>query len=408
MRFFVLLLISICLLTVCASTESNACTTAIISGKCTTDGRPLLFKHRDTGFFQNKLMFFDDGTYKYIGLVNSADIEGKEIWSGSNSAGFSIMNSASYNLNINDTTKLKDQEGIIMKEALRSCATLEDFEEFLNNWPKPMGVESNFGVIDAQGGAAYYETTNFSFKKIDANDPTVAPFGYVIRTNYSFTGTPDDGYGYIRYLTANRLFYNAVGQNTLNYKFLLQRVSRSLYHSLLNLDLAQIPWRSEDEMHFVAFEDYIPRRTSVTTMVIQGIKKDEPVELTTIWTVLGFPLCSVAIPTWVSGGTEIPSLLKADHTGNAPLCQMALDLKEKCFPLKRGSGKRYINLAALLNQNHNGIMQKLPELEDRLIGEAESYLADWRSSGIKPKEVKELYGIVSEKIKRYYSENFDL
>ena len=55
--------------------------------------------------------------------------------------------------------------------------------------------EANFGVIDAQGGAAYYETTNFSFTKIDANDPVVAPFGYLIRTNYSFTGTADDGYG---------------------------------------------------------------------------------------------------------------------------------------------------------------------------------------------------------------------
>ena len=41
--------------------SSFACTTTIISGKATADGRPLLFKHRDTGATQNKVMFFDDG-----------------------------------------------------------------------------------------------------------------------------------------------------------------------------------------------------------------------------------------------------------------------------------------------------------------------------------------------------------
>ena len=38
--------------------EFFACTTAIVSGKGTPDGRPLLLKHRDTSFDQNKLMFF--------------------------------------------------------------------------------------------------------------------------------------------------------------------------------------------------------------------------------------------------------------------------------------------------------------------------------------------------------------
>ena len=80
-----------------------ACTTAIVSGKATPDGRPLLLKHRDSGFYQNKIMHFNDGKYKYVGVVNSADRTGKEIWAGYNSAGFAIMNSASYNLNKDDT-----------------------------------------------------------------------------------------------------------------------------------------------------------------------------------------------------------------------------------------------------------------------------------------------------------------
>ena len=79
--------------------HSQACTTAIVSGKFTKNGRPLIFKHRDTGTLQNRIMYFEDGKYNYMGVVNSNDVKGKEVWMGTNSAGFCIMNSASYNLN---------------------------------------------------------------------------------------------------------------------------------------------------------------------------------------------------------------------------------------------------------------------------------------------------------------------
>jgi hypothetical protein len=108
-------------------------------------------------------MYFIDGTYPYIGLVNSNDSTGKEVWGGFNSTGFSIINSASYNIKKNDTTKLSDKEGVLMKAALKICATVADFEKLLGELPKPLGVEANFGVIDANGGAAYFETGNFSY-----------------------------------------------------------------------------------------------------------------------------------------------------------------------------------------------------------------------------------------------------
>ena len=81
---------------------ASSCTTAIISGKYTVDGRPLLLKHRDSDFDQNKIMYFEDGKYEYIGLVNSVDSLGNEVWAGFNSAGFAIMNAASYNLKYDD------------------------------------------------------------------------------------------------------------------------------------------------------------------------------------------------------------------------------------------------------------------------------------------------------------------
>ena len=296
-----------------------ACTTAVVAGKCTKDGRPLLWKHRDSNHFKNKLMYFNDGQYSYIGLINSEDSLGSEIWAGSNSAGFSIMNSASYNLNIGDTTKLKDQEGELMKQALQSCASIAEFEQLLNRTSTSRGIEANFGVIDAFGGAAYFETGNLSYTKFDANDPKVAPFGYIIRTNYSVTGQIDAGYGYIRYLTTENLFYEAAAQQEISYAFILQKGDRNLYHSLTKIDLSIPPFPySKEKSHFVCFQDYINRYTSVSSMVIQGVKQEESVELTTIWTVLGFPLCSVAIPTWVAGGEKLPEVTIAAGSKDAP------------------------------------------------------------------------------------------
>ena len=178
--------------------KSFACTTFIISGKHTVDGRPLLFKNRDTDQKQNSLVYFNDGRYKYIGLVDGTAEWNKMVWGGYNEAGFAIMNSAAYNNNTGDTSKLKDQEGVIMKLALQTCATLKDFEKLLGSLPKPMGLDANFGVIDAFGGAAYYETGNFNFTKFDANDPTLAPNGILIRTNHSTRADLTRGYGFVR------------------------------------------------------------------------------------------------------------------------------------------------------------------------------------------------------------------
>ena len=186
---YLLLLSVFFLITLNLSVE--ACTSIIISGKSTPDGRPIMWKNRDTDTYQNAIKFFDDGKYSSLGLIDSDDPSGESVWIGYNSAGFAIMNTASYNLIMNDSIDLKDREGIVMREALMQCATVAEFESFLNNYQKPLGVEANFGVIDAVGGAAYFEVSNFSYKKLDVNDPALAPMGYMIHTNFSFTGDPN-------------------------------------------------------------------------------------------------------------------------------------------------------------------------------------------------------------------------
>ena len=86
-------------------------------------------------------MFFNNGKLDYMGLVNSKDKTGKSVWIGVNEKGFAIMNSASYNLNLNDTIEQTGWEGHIIKKALATCATIEDFEKFLGEQSKEFGKQ---------------------------------------------------------------------------------------------------------------------------------------------------------------------------------------------------------------------------------------------------------------------------
>jgi len=388
--------------------ESQACTTAIVSGKYTVDGRPLLFKHRDSGKLQNKIMYFQDGKYDYQGLVNSNDKKGHEVWAGCNSAGFAIMNSANYNMNLQDTSKLKDNEGFVMKKALQSCATLKDFEELLRSLPKPMGVDANFGVIDAIGGAAYYETNNYSYTKFDANNPVVAPFGYIIRTNFAFTGDREEEYGLIRFQNAENLFHLAANKNALSHNFILREVSRSLRHSLTNVDMSTNIPEHYNSTRFMDFNDFIPRYSSATTTVVQGILQNDDPMFTTMWTVLGFQLSSVAIPTWIAGGPQLPQILMADRSGNAPLCERALTLKKEIFPLTKGSFKKYVNQASLVNNDGTGIMQKLQPLEETILTETKFQLNKWRNKKPAAKEIQKYYHWLDKTVDDFYRKEFNL
>ena len=324
---------------------SDACTSAIFTGKATPDGRPLLWKHRDTGELNNRIEFFPAGNgrkYGFIGLVNSPVKDG-EVWTGTNEAGFSIMNTASYNLQ-GESADVEDQEGSVMYRALGSCRTLGDFEKMLDKMKRPLGVEANFGVIDAEGGAAYYEVNNTSWTKIDVNDPKVAPEGFLVYTNHSYTGRKDKGMGYVRYNTANEIFHKAWIQGVeITPQWIFNNLSRSYYNSLLGIDLNKNP-ELAPEGWFVD-QDFIPRRSTSASIVVKGVKKGENPDLTVMWTILGYPPCGIAVPLFAAAGKDQPSyMLKRADSDNCVMCDEALERRERIFPLSRGNGKNYFDV----------------------------------------------------------------
>ncbi len=68
-----------------------------------------------------------------------------------------------------------DQKGVgnggLMKRALETCKTVADFEALLEATNATgRSTTANYGVIDALGGAAMFETGPNTFSKFDAND----------------------------------------------------------------------------------------------------------------------------------------------------------------------------------------------------------------------------------------------
>lgn len=322
--------------------SSVACTSAIISGNLTSDGRPILWKHRDASDLNNKVERID-GTIPYVALFNSSDKKCEEAWIGMNESGFAVMNTASYNLK-NDTVSEMDKEGLVMSRALSVCRTVDDFARMLDTLPKPLGVEANFGVIDACGGAAYFETDNWSYRRFDVAD---AECGYIVRTNYSKTGRNGEGYGYVRERNAEMLLAPYVASKSVTPAVLTEVLSRSFYHSLIGRDF------EKDAAEWVVDNDFIPRYSSSASVAIEGVSYGENVADMTMWTVLGYPPCGVVCPVTLD---NVPDEVRADeNTGNAPACDRANELKKEVFPRIVDRGERYLNMKKLSNGRSRGI-----------------------------------------------------
>lgn len=392
------------LLSIFTIEKSIACTSIIVSGKYTADGRPIMWKHRDTSSENNKLIYFSGQKFDYIGLV-STETESKSVWMGMNNAGFCIMNTASYNINNGEDPADGYGEGEVMALALASCSTLEDFEKLLKSIDKPTGLASNFGVIDAYGGAAYYEVGDEALVKIDVNDMDVAPLGYVVRTNYSANGNPMLGHGYARYSTASDVFYKSAMQNDLTVESILRVAERNLVNGFTGDNLLDFA-TGENEVRMVHFKDNIARKSTTSSVIFKGVKKGQDPMATQMWTVGGWPLATPAVPIWMNKEKLLPSLLTAPEGINAALCDMALAAKRAAMPITRGHGQDYININKVYNTDGSGYIQWIIPLEKEILALTESYSNDWANKDIpSSKELKLLYDEIEKLIRSTYSKH---
>ena len=331
---------------------AEACTSAIVSGKLTANGRPLMWKNRDTNDLNNRVerIMAHDGLMGFVALFDARDLQDTAAWMGFNEAGFAIMNTASYNLNGNDDVKNMDREGELMRYALERCKTVDDFESLLNSLPKPLGVEANFGVIDALGNGGYFETGNYKYVKFDLAD---AQDGILMRTNYSYSGEKDKGMGYVREKNEKTLLAPHIAAQDITPAVFTEELSRTFYNSLIGKDYT----RSGDT--WIVDQDFIPRRISTASVVIEGIVPGENPRLTTMWIALGYPPCAEVFPVWV-GEEGVPVELTGTTADNHSVqCDKVNKRKAEVFPVVRGNGKQYLNLSKLYNNEGTGYCQTL-------------------------------------------------
>ena len=387
---------------------SWACTSFIISGKATPTGRPMMFKHRDTGELNNRIDYFEGEKYAFMGLVNTPSLGG-EVWAGMNEAGLCIMNTASYNLREDSLDCKMDREGELMYQALSHCATLGDFEQWLTTYPQPWGVEANFGLIDAQGGAAYYEMNNHSWIKYDVN---AEENGYRVVTNFSFAGRYEDYEGWERYQTATAIMNEAFSpSHQMSATEALNLFSRQYRHEVLDIDFDSI-----NAPEYTVDQDFIPRRITSAVVVFEGVTTPKEARKTIMWTALGYPVCAVAVPLVMMDKTHIPHYMLArdEHAQegsglHSEMCDLSLQIKDQwAFPLHISNGKRYVNTQHILRGTDTApsLLVCTQQVEKTIEESFAPLYQQWKNGQINDKQFLQTYDEIAEKWLQTYRSSF--
>ncbi len=316
-----------------------SCDVAVVSGKYTTDGKPVLWKNFDcSSDWEQQVKIFPAkneraGDYfllyhndDYMNLINNSPVMPQ---SGANAAGLAASVAAVYE-DFSPVHEAGNLNTDLVQKAVEQCATLEDFENLLKTWPltnRNRAISANYVVVDAQGGAALYEcfTGDFSYglkyikyRKYDANTgkvtddkgQTIVPApanhpGFVNRTNLNNFVWYNSGVD--RYLRAQDLLTDLAQSRNLNAQTLMQVVSKDVVGKQAN--------NNGDSNYSTTY--CISRNQTRSGTVFQGVRAgDDPLK-SVFWTALGEPSVAVYVPHMIGarGVTEYAYMDRINSNG---------------------------------------------------------------------------------------------
>ncbi|MCD4691880.1 MAG: T9SS type A sorting domain-containing protein [Calditrichales bacterium] len=353
------------------------CTIGVAGGRATQDGRPLIWKTRDNSAERdNELVYNTSYSIPFLEIVNAGKTYA---WMGLNNAGFAILNSLASDLPISDSGL---SNGALMRNALGNCASIAEFESFLNENDHGK-TRGNFAVLDSSGAAAIFEISGYEYWEFDANDSLQAERGYILRTNFAVNGNGTDGSGYERFNRTSDLMDNFYMGDTLNYKSILRCQMRDF--SDYNSDPVPVPfpdkWYSYRPYGYIYTNVSINRSSSVSAAVIQSILPGESELLSTMWTMLGSPAAAITVPYWPVG----PTPTTANGSSTAPLCDISLDIRSELFDY--AESQYYIDSYKLLDGEGGGLWTDLYPVEDSILIAGENWLNEWRTNGVNTAEM---------------------
>jgi hypothetical protein len=352
-----------------APASLEECTVGLATGRATSDGRPMIWKTRDASALNNEVVWVSDRPIPYVAVVTAGY---SSVWMGINQQGFAILNSQSSDL---PTERSGPGNGQVMERALGECATVAEFEAYLERTNRTgRSTQANFLVLDATGAVALFETAGRAFWKYDVNDPSVAPYGYLVKTNFAYHGGGQGGIE--RFHRTSRLVpgYHAAG--ALNPRSILQKQMRDFSRPTGEPLPVPFPdrWEEGKPVGYIHVDKSICRTSSVSAAVMQGVKPDEPAQLSTLWAMLGQPAASISIPYWPVG----PTPPESDGPETAPLCDVSLQIRGLLFDLPGAEDRHFLDTRKLRDGRGAGLWSLTLAAEDSILDASAKLLDGWR------------------------------
>jgi hypothetical protein len=400
----------ICLLAIMLATQTWACDVAVVSGKVTTDGKPLIWKNFDNSSSANQQVAYfpakKTGPGGYTMVYRFED--GMKLLTGSavtpsggvNESGFAVAVTSVYQ-DYNLMAEPVNLNTALMEEALATCTTLAEFEALLKAWPyRHYGtvISANFVVIDAKGGAALYECFTghlnvglnlMQFRKNDANTGKITNqygwtikaaqsnfIGFHILTNYNYYIPWNVGQD--RKYRAEALLTRLVTEKRINYRTVMREVSKDVVGKQIQTDL------SSETNYSTTY--CLSRNATRSSIVVRGAASGGDPRLVTMWCNLGEPSVGVFVPFFAAAkGTSDLARMDTFASGawrdydDSCLLNLAISERETYGSLIYSSNEgdvvwgmydNYINKVELSN-----VQQWTFPIEDTIINNAESFLS---------------------------------
>ena len=383
------------------SVAAFACTSVIIPGKYTANGKPLMLKVRDQSIEKQNtnVQYFKGAKYDYLGLVGDASRKHSRITGivgGMNTEGFCTMSLTSHSFENNPLADSTVRKPSLQMEALGCCRTVEEFDDYLlNKRGKPVANVSNLGVIDAHGGAAYYEFNGYDWTKYDVTDPAVAPDGYMVMTNFSWSGDAKGSGGWDRYFSADAIMKqfkkNDKGLYDMTVEELYNAFVRSYHHEVEGVgsldDLSNFKYCHDGGM--------ICSNKTCGVITFEGVPVGTSPKYTVMWSHIGYPVTTVAIPLLVGKGNMVPEYIWKEGEKQARIFAKSYELRDKLIYDNDWSGRfNYFNVA-----NVKKCIYVMRDVEKYISDDFYGIFDKWYAGKIKDAE---FYGTYSAHLPQYY------
>ncbi len=278
----------IALLTLCG--EALACTSAIVTAAKSSEGVPMLWKHRDSKEWDCNVAYIQGERFAYTAVVS---LSHHKTFCGINEKGFAVLNTVSANTSLVDRSIKSPHAVHLMGEILGKCGSVEEFEAWLKASNGKRSYVTNYAVGDSTGAVAYFEVSQMGYTRYDA---TEREEGFDVRSNFSFAGDKPRGKSQMRYDVT-----------------MAQMKGKKVYTPYEFIDYSRNYLNNEgycplDEAGSSIVDNSTIARFTSAASAVMVCDAENPRMLVSV----GHPAATMAVPVYVKAKTALPECIKGE------------------------------------------------------------------------------------------------